>query len=192
MSVLYIVLSLVTVPATAVLANLFWKGFREARGIAVFLGSPDWLKRIVTPELLSRPPADVELFAKPIPAGYGANMGLFREADQFAHARLRSRLRPVIPILLIGSGILGFLAFGWWGLAIPVINVFIMVATFTGSTHGKLDSSSVARATQHVQIVAVILHRWHAANPKEAAEWIRNESDMKLLAEHIGFASTVG
>lgn len=189
MNMLYIVLAILTLPITMVLANLFWKGFREARGIALLLASQEHLKRIVTPELLSRPSATIEQFAKPVPAGYATNMALFRDADQYAHSRFRSKLRPAIPIVLIGSGVLGFLAFGWFGLAIPVVNLFIMVATFMGSTQGKLDRSSVERATEHVQIVAVILKRWRTTNPNEAADWISSEPQMKLLAEVL---TTVG
>lgn len=185
---LYIVLAILTLPITVVLANLFWKGFREARGIALLLASPEHLKRIITPELLNRPSAAIEMFAKSTNHGYAANMALFRNADQHAHSRLRSKLRPAIPIVLIGSGVLGFLAFGWFGLAIPVVNLFIMVATFMGSTQGKLDRSSVERATEHVQIVAVILKRWRATNSQEVEEWIKNEPEMKLLSEIVAQA----
>lgn len=167
MNILYIVLAILTLPITMVLANLFWRGFREARGIALLLGSQEHLKRIVTSELLSRPSAAIEQFARPVSAGYGANMKLFRAADQYAHARGRSMLRLGLPLVLVGSGILGFLAFGWFGLAIPVVNLFIMVATFMGSTQGKLDRSSVERATEHVQIIAVILNRWGQRIPKK-------------------------
>lgn len=39
-----------------------------------------------------------------------------------------------------------------------------------------------ARAVEHVQIVAVILHRWYATSPREAAAWLESESRMKPLA----------
>jgi len=185
MNILYIVLAILTLPITMVLANLFWKGFREARGIALLLCSQEHLQRIVTSELLSRPNAAIEQFAQSAPSGYATNLALFRDADHYAHSRFRSKLRPAIPVVIIVSGVLGFLAFGWFGLALPVVNLFVMLATFTGSTQGKLDSSSMQRASEHIQIVAVILHRWFTVEPQEAQEWVNSEPEMKLLAETL-------
>jgi len=182
MNVLYIVLAILSVPATFVLSNLFWTGFRETRGIAMFLGSQDFLQRIITSDLFSRPPAEIDRFAQPHSAGYAFNMTAFRETDRKAHARGRSILRPILPILIIGSGLVGFYAFGWFGLALPIINLFVMLSTFIGSTQGSLDRSTAERAEEHVQIVALILYRWYTTNPQEAAEWAESEPEMKLLS----------
>jgi hypothetical protein len=53
------------------------------------------------------------------------------------------------------------------------------------STQGSIDRSTAARAAEQVQIVALILYRWYATNPQEAAEWVESESGMKLLSEVI-------
>jgi hypothetical protein len=185
MTVLYIVLAVVSIPATFLLSNLFWTGFRETRGIAMFLSSQDILRRIVTTELLSRPPAEIDRFAQPQAGGYAFNMTAFHEADHRAHARGRSVLRPVLPVLILGSGLVGYFAFGWFGLALPLINLFVMLSTFMASTQGSIDRSAAERAAEHVQILALILSRWYAANSQEAAEWVAKESEMKLLSETI-------
>jgi hypothetical protein len=185
MKVLCIILAVVSVPATFLLSNLFWTGLRETRGIAMFLSSRDFLRRIVTTDLLSRPPAEIARFAQPQSAGYAFNMTAFHEADQKAHTRGRSILRPVLLALILGSGLVGFFAFRWFGLALPIINLFVMVSTFVASTQGSIGSTAAARAAEHVQIVALILYRWYATNPQEAAEWVESESDMKLLSEVI-------
>lgn len=39
MKILYILAAVLSLPATLILSNLFWQGFREARGIAMLLGS---------------------------------------------------------------------------------------------------------------------------------------------------------
>jgi hypothetical protein len=56
-----------------------------------------------------------------------------------------------------------------------------VLSTFMASTQGSLDHSTVERAAEHVQIVAVILYRWYAVNPLEATEWVEGESQMKPL-----------
>jgi hypothetical protein len=183
MRILSIILAVVSVPATLLLSNLFWTGFRETRGIALFLRSQDFLRRIVTPDLLNRPPAEIARFAQPHTGGYAFNMRAFQEADQKAHARGRSILRPVMLVLILGSGLVGFFAIGWLGLALPIINIFVMLSTFMASTQGSIDRSASARAAEHVQVVALILYRWHAMNPQEATEWVESESEMKLLSE---------
>ncbi|HYJ05753.1 MAG TPA: hypothetical protein VEX43_11500 [Chthoniobacterales bacterium] len=183
MSLLCIILAAASVPATFLLSNLFWRGFRETRGIAMFLSSPEYLQRIVTSDLLNRPPAEIERFAQPQTAGFASNMRAFREADQKAHNRGRSILRPVLLALILGSGFFGYLAFRWLGLAFPIINLFVLLSTFMASTQGSLDRSTVERAAEHVQIVAVILYRWYAVNPLEATEWVEGESQMKPLWE---------
>ena len=164
---------------------MFWTRFRETRGIATFLSSQELLRRIVTTDLLSNPPAEIEHFARPQAAGCALNMTAFHEADQRARSRGQSVLRPVLLVLILGSGFVGFCAFGWFGLALPLINLFIMVTMFMGSTEGSIDRSSTERAAEHVQIVALILYRWYGTNPQEAAEWVENKSEMKLLSEMI-------
>lgn len=185
MKVLCIILAVVSVPATLLLSNLFWTGFREARGIAMFLNSPDFLRRIVTTDLLNRPPAEISRFAQPQAGGYALNMRAFQQADQKAHAQSQSMLRPVLAVLILGSGLVGFFAFRWFGLALPIINLFVMLSTFMASTQGSIDRSTAARAAEQVQIVALILYRWYATNPQEAAEWVESQSGMKLLSEVI-------
>jgi hypothetical protein len=183
MKVLCIILAVVSVPATLLVSNLFWIGFREARGIAMFLSSQDFLRRIVTADLLNRPPAEIARFAQPQPGGYAFNMSAFQEADQKAHTRGQSILRPVMPVLILGSGLVGFLAIGRLGLALPIINIFVMLSTFMASTQGSIARSTAARAAEHVQVVALILYRWHAMSPHEATEWVESESQMKPLWE---------
>ena len=185
MKVLSIILAVISVPATFLLSNLYWTAFREARGIAMFLRSQDFLRRIVTTDLLIHPPAEINRFAQPEAAGYAFNMKAFHEADQRAHSHGQSILRLVLPVLILGSGLVGFFAFGWFGLALPVINLFVMLSTFTASTKGSIGRSSAERAAEHVQVVALILDRWYATNPQEAAKWVESQSDMKLLSETI-------
>jgi hypothetical protein len=84
---------------------------------------------------------------------------------------------------VFGSGLVGFFAFGWLGLALPAINFFVMLSTFMASTQGSINRSTAARAAEHVQIVALILNRWYETNPQEATEWVESDSQMKLLCE---------
>jgi hypothetical protein len=181
MKVLCIVLALASIPATFLLSNLFWMALRETRGIAILLSSPDYLRRIITLDLLNRPPAEIDRFAQPQAAGYAFNMRAFQEADQMAHSRGRSILRPVLLVLILGSAFVGYVAFGWLGLALPIINLFVMASTFVASTQGSIGRSTAARAAEHVRIVAVILHRWYAINPTEAIEWVESQPEMKPL-----------
>jgi hypothetical protein len=185
MNILYIILAVASVPATFLLSNLFWTGFRETRGIAMFLSSQDFLRRIVTTDLVNRPPAEIDRFAQPQATGYALNMRVFQEADQKAHTRGRSILRPVIPVLVLGSGLVGFFEFGWLGLGLPIINFFVMLSTFIASTQGSIGRSTSARAAEHVRIVALILYRWYAMNPQEATEWVESDSQMKPLWEVV-------
>lgn len=112
-------------------------------------------------------------------------MRVFQYADEEAHSRGRALLRPALAVVVIGSGVLGFLGVGWLGLAVPIVNVLIVHTTFVGSTQGAIDSATTARAIEHVQTVAVILHRWYTKSPREAAEWLESESRMKPLGELV-------
>lgn len=185
MKVLYVIIAVLSVPATLVLSNLFWRALREARGVATLLSSLELLQSIVTADLLNSPPSEIARFAQPLQSGYGYNMRAFRHADEEAHSRGRSLLRPALAVVVIGSGVVGFLGVGWLGLALPIVNVLIVHTTFVGSTQGSIDSATTARAVEHVQIVAVILHRWYATSLREAAEWLESESRMKPLGELV-------
>lgn len=55
----------------------------------------------------------------------------------------------------------------------------------SGSRHRRI--SYTRRAVEHVQIVVVILHRWHASSPRETAEWLESEPQMKPLWENIAY-----
>ncbi len=190
MKVLYIFIAVLSVPATLVLSNLFWRAFRETRGVATLLSSRELLQSIVTADLLNSPPAEIARFAQSHQAGYAFNMRAFQQADEEAHSRGRSLLRPALAVVVIGSGVVGFLGVGWLGLALPIVNVLIVHTTFVGSTQGAIDSATTARAIEHVQIVAVILHRWYARSPREAAEWLESESRMKPLGELVSSLQT--
>jgi hypothetical protein len=175
---LYAILAVATIPAVIMLSNLFWQGLREARGIVMVQRSTESLQRILTSELLNAPPEDVARFAEPLAGGYALNMRLFRQADQEAHRRGRVILRPTLAVLVLGSGLVGFLSVGWLGVALPLVNLFIVHTTFVGSTRGSVDDETISRAAQHVQIVAVILHRWYQQNPQEVEEWLQDKPQL--------------
>ena len=46
------------------------------------------------------------------------------------------------------------------------------------------------RAVEHVRIVAVILQRLHAESPRDAAEWLRGEPQLKPLWEGLASLRT--
>ena len=167
--------------ATIVLSNLFWLGLREARGVSALLSSPQQLQDIVNVELLSMPSAEYAMYAQPVEPGYGFNMQAFNLADEKAQTHGRSLLRIMLVVVVIGSGVLGFVTFGWFALALPIINFLIVHATFVGSLRGAIGNSAYARAIQHVQICALILHRWYADNPREASTWLEHEPHLKPL-----------
>lgn len=183
MKVLYIALGVLSLPATYILSNLFWRGLREARCIAMLLSNREFLQQVVTPGVVNDPPAEIARFAQPVAGGYGLNMRIFRQADKVAHSRGRAMLRPALAVVFVGSGVVGFLGVGWLGLALPIVNSFISTSTFRGSTEGAIDKETTARSVEHVQIVAVILHRWHVKSPREAADWLESEPQMKPLWE---------
>lgn len=185
MKILYIAAAVLSVPATIVLSNLFWLALREARGVVGVLSSPNLLQSIVTAELLSSPPNDIARFAQPLEGGYEFNMRAFQQADRTSHNRGRSVLGLALVVVILGSGIVGFLALGWLGLVVPIINILILHTTFVGSTQGGLDDAAIARAIMRLQVVAVILHRWYANSPSEAAAWLENEPRMKPLGNLV-------
>ena len=90
-------------------------------------------------------------------------------------------LRPLLAVVVIGSGVVGFLGLGWLGLALPILNLLIALITFMASTEGSVGNVAMPRAVEHVRIVAVILHRWYAKSPQEAADWLEGEPTMKPL-----------
>lgn len=190
MNALYIVLAILTLPATLVLANLLWQGLREARGIATVLGSPELLRSIVTTDLLTNPPSEIARFARPIEGGYVQNIRFFRQADQEAHRRGRRLLRPALVTVIAASAVLGVLGLSWPGFAFPIINVFIMFSTFVRSTQGKIDASAKARAVEYVQVLAFILSRWYTDSPRDATEWLREEPQMIVLWEVLPTVTT--
>jgi hypothetical protein len=183
--VLYIAIGVLSLPATLILSNLFWRGLREGRAIAVSISDRELLHRVVTPDLLNNPPVEVARFAEPMAGGYSLNMRAFRQSDEDAHGRARKMLRPAVAVVVVGSGVVGFLGLGWLGLALPILNLLFAHTTFVGSTRGAIGNAAMARAIEHVQIVALILHRWRMKNSQEAADWIEREPQMKLLWEHL-------
>jgi hypothetical protein len=185
MRVFYMILAISTVPATLVLSNLLWQGFREARAVAALLESSEFLNDIVTLNLLKSPPAAVSRFAQPLPGGYSINMSLFRQSDQEAQRRGRAVLRPALGLVVLGSAIIGFAAVAWVGVGLPFLNVFVVHTTFVGSTRGSIDRSTTGRAAQHVQILALILHRWLRDNPAEAAAWTATQPQMGTLRHRL-------
>src|SRR5204862_544462 len=94
-------------------------------------------------------------------------------------------LRPVLAVVIIGSGVVGFLGIGWLGLVLPIVNFLIVHTTFVGSTQGAIDQAAIARAVEHLQICAVILHRWCVQSPADAAAWVGSGSRMKSLTELV-------
>jgi hypothetical protein len=183
--VLYILLAGLSLPVTHILSNLFWQGLREARGIATLVDS-EILQRIVTESVLNDPPAKVARFARPLNGSYAMSMKAFQHADREAHSRARAILRSGLAVTVLASGVLGFLALGWLGLAFPVVNVLIVQTTFLGSTQGSfIDEESTARAAEHVQILAVILDRWYRNSPHEVTEWLKATPQMTPLWSHL-------
>ena len=185
-----IALGLLSLPATFILSNLFWMSLREARGIAMLLSNQELLRHVLTPDILNDPPAEVARFAQPVAGGYSSNMQAFGQSHSAAHSRGRALLRIVLVAVVIGSGIAGFLGIGRPGLALPIVNTLIVYATFMGSRQGSIDSTAMDRATEHVRIVAVILQRWHAESPRDAAEWLRGEPQLKPLWEVLASLRT--
>lgn len=181
MKILYIAIGVLSLPATFILSNLFWRGLREARGIGMFLRDQELLQRVVTPDLLNNPSVQVARFAEPLAEGYALNMRAFRQSDEEAHSRARAMLRPALTVVVVGSAVVGFLGIGWLGLALAIVNAFIMRSTFVASTRGPIDNATMARAVEHVQILAVILYRWYGKSPREAADWLEGEPHMKPL-----------
>lgn len=190
MKVLYIALGVLSLPATLIFSNLFWQGLREARGIAMLLSNREGLRQVLTPEVLNDPSAEVARFAQPVAGGYALNMRAFRQSDNEAQSRVRAMLRIALAVVAVGSGVVGFLGIGWLGLAFPIVNVLIWQTTFVGSRRGSIGSAATARASEHVRIVAVILHRWYTKSPREAADWLEGEPQMKPLWEHLATLRT--
>jgi len=185
MNILYIVVAVLSVPGTLVLSNLFWLAPREARGVAALLSSPELLQGIVSADFLTDPPIDIARFAQPGVGGYAFNMAAFRYADEMAKRRGRSLLGSTLIVMIIGSGVVGVLAFGWFGLTLPIVNVLILHTTFVGSTQGAIDDAATAKAIERLQVTAVILNRWYAKSPQEVATWLESEPRMKPLGKLI-------
>ena len=182
MNIVYIVLGIASIPAMLILSNLFCSGFREAKGVALLLSDEALLRQAVTKALLASPPADIARFAK---APYAASMQAFEVADAAAHVKGRAMLRIAIGAVLVGSGVVGFLGLGWFGLVLPIINLVIMQSTFVGSTQGAPDQSATSRAVEHVQVRALILHRWRASDARQAASWLNGNPQLAVLAKHV-------
>jgi len=151
--------------------------------MAMLLGNPDLLKHIVTLDLLNDPPAGVPRFAQPVSGGFAVNIRVFRQADAQAKSRLRALLRIAIPVVVLGSGLVGFLAIGWLGLVLLIINLVIMQSTFVGSTRGSIDPAATGQAALNVKILALILYRWRAKSPSELAAWLDTEPQLKPLSD---------
>jgi len=182
MSFAHIVVGILSLPAMLVLSNLFFRGVREARGVELLLADRPVLQQIVTKSLLANPPAEIVHFAR---SPYQASFGAFQEADRQAHAKARGMLRIATALVLVGSGIVGFLGVGWWGLAFPIINLVIMQSTFVGSTNGAPDRPAMNRAIEHVQVLAVILCRWLANDPRGASAWLDGQPQFEQLSNLV-------
>lgn len=185
MKIVYILVAVLSMPATLVLSNLFWFALREARSVSTLLSSPDMLRSIVNADFLNSPPTSIARFAQPVEAGYAFNMEAFQQSHNEAHIRGRSLLRLGLAVVIVGSGVVGFLAVGWFGLALPIINFLILHTTFVGSMHGTGDNATTGRAIEHVQVVSLILHRWYAKSPQQLAAWLESEPRMKPLGNLI-------
>jgi hypothetical protein len=180
MAFVYIALGVLSLPATLVLSNLFWRGFRETRAIAIVLNDQNLLSQVVTASVLANPPEEVARHAVP---PYSMTIVAFQQADEAAHARARGLLRVAVAVVVLASGVCGFLGLGWFGLAIPLLNVLVMHTTFMGSTQGKPDRESFRRGVEHVQILAVILHRWRASDARAVRSWIQGQAHLNNLHE---------
>lgn len=86
---------------------------------------------------------------------------------------------------IAGSGLVGFLAVGWFGLLLAAVNLLILQATFMGSVNGTPDKTAMGRAAQHVQVVAVIIHRWWAADQRGASAWLSQQPQLAQLSSLV-------
>lgn len=182
MRLVEIALGVLSLPGMLVLANWYCREFREARGIAMLLGDRDLLAQVITKTLLVNPPTAVTRFAN---APYWASIRAFQEADREVHRKARTILRFSTGVVLLGSGVVGVLALGWFGLLFPIVNIFIMHTTFVGSTKGTPDPSAMRRAVEHIQILGLIIHRWLASNPAEASAWLRDQPRLNSLSGRL-------
>lgn len=180
MAIAYVGLGVLSLPAMLVLTNLFFRGMREARGVALLLADRDMLQQIVTKSVLSNPPSEILRFAR---TPYAVSLTAFQESDRAAHATARGVLRIATALVLIGSGVVGFLGLGWFGMAFPAINLFIMQTTFVGSTEGVPERAAMDRSVEHVQVLSVILHRWLASDERGASTWLNERPQFATLAD---------
>lgn len=184
MTALWIALAVVSLIATVILANLMWTQFRETRAFVAIVDGPGFLEKAVTAEFLKSPPPEAARFAPPN-ADYGLCMQADRQAHEIAHSRGRAILRPLLAIVVIGSGVVGFLGLGWLGLAVPVVNLLIMQTTFIGSTKGAISTTARDRSLEHVRILALIFHRWFLTNTGEALVYAAREPPMQRIFERV-------
>lgn len=180
MNIVYISLSVLSLLAMFILSNFIFREFREALGIGLLLGNRELLRQIITNSVLANPPDKIARFAK---APHLGSIEAFQEADRTAHSKARGILRIIIPIILLGSGVVGFLGLGWIGFAIPILNFVILLRAFVGSTKGTPDKSAMERAVEHVQILALILRRWWARDRQEVLVWLDGQPHLKTLWE---------
>ena len=119
-------------------------------------------------------------------------MDLCLQADEAAKAKVRSGLRILIPVVILASGLFGVLGVGWVGLAFPTLIVGTMPFPYLRTNSGQLDKLDFNRGVEHVQILAVNLHRWYSTDPKAAQTWLNEHNHLGKLAELVSELYVLG
>ena len=186
MQLLFSVSAVLTLVITYGVSNLFWMLNRTARATGIILHDESYLRGIVTKTFLREPPPHLASYAaQPEQAGFRSHMDFFDSADLKSTFGIWRMWRVALVVIVAISAILGCLSFGWLGLFIPIINLFINALMRNSSMTGKIGEVPIESAKEDVQIRALIIHQWLRTNPEEIIEWTRAKPRMQLLSKVV-------
>lgn len=171
-----IVLAVVVLIASGV----FWQFQKRRRFLKRAMCDPEFLKRIISLDVLSNPPQLVaisafDVYTLKIGKGYCTNIYAVENAD------IRSqKIWQVIAFTFVACLLGASYLLGWPFLGVNIALFFL--SSLVGTTE-----STLRNALDHFVTLAVILHKWNMENPIECELWIRQKRgyrpSLKLLKQ---------
>jgi hypothetical protein len=182
--------TILTFYITYIVSNVFWSHRRRARATGYILHDEVYLRNIISYALLCAPPSHLSRYVDlPNQTGFRSHFDLFNSANLRTIFGMRKIWRAILAIVLVISGIMGWLAFGWLGLSAPIINFIIIGLVMNSSTTGEIGEIQIESAVEDVQITALIIHRWLPTNEDEIVEWKGVNQRMQLLYKVVSTIS---
>jgi hypothetical protein len=182
--------TILTFYITYVVSKVFWSHRRRARATGSILHDEVYLRKIISYALLCDPPPHLSRYAtRPNQAGFRSHFDLFIAANLKTIFGMRKIWRTILVIVLVISGIMGWLVFGWLGLSAPIINFIIIGLAMNSSMTGEIGEIQIESAVEDVQIIALIIHRWLPTSRDEIVEWKGVNQHMQLLYKVVSTIS---